>query len=99
MFRPLEPTFRLNTKSWLLRTETCRCKVLKTKINTVVLDYVLSIDLTTGSKHKGGALPKNYTWAEALREIAENVRYRYTGSTIIILRCAIPVVCLKYKVR
>ena len=59
MFRLSEAIFRLNIKEWLLRAETCRCIVLKKKINTVVLDYILSLSLIIGSKHKQGALPKN----------------------------------------
>ena len=43
---------------WLLRAETCRCKVLRKTINKVVLDSILSLCLIIGYKQKIDAFPK-----------------------------------------
>ena len=40
------------------------------KENRVVLDYILSLYFIIGSKHNGDVLPKNYTWAKVVIEIA-----------------------------
>ena len=49
-------------------------KILKQKINTVVLDHMLSPYLITGSEHNGDALPKNYKGLSSIPKPA-------TGST------------------
>ena len=61
MFRLLEAiTLLCSAWRWIIIVETCCHKVLKKKINKVVLDYILSIYLIIGYPHLENVEPSKY---------------------------------------
>jgi len=70
-------------------------KILKQKINTVVLDHMLSPYLITGSEHNGDALPKNYKGLSLSQNLQQEVQRTQLLKFIGTLQERNPGTCIK----